>query len=121
MGGQRRVSTLDGRRYHFSQTVSFGIRYPQHSSYVAYRVTSGHPPESHYIGYPVMAIFFNTIGDDFITPGVLDRKSTRLNSSHMSISYAVFCLKKNTCWRTNSAFSVSSVIFTNNIIYLTLF
>src|SRR5438477_6715519 len=30
-------------------------------------------------------------------PGVAakeDRKSTRLNSSHMSISYAVFCLKK---------------------------
>src|SRR5690242_21537527 len=26
--------------------------------------------------------------------GPLDRKSTRLNSSHMSISYAVFCLKK---------------------------
>src|SRR4051812_49949525 len=25
---------------------------------------------------------------------VRDRKSTRLNSSHMSISYAVFCLKK---------------------------
>src|SRR5690242_20818226 len=27
-------------------------------------------------------------------PESLDRKSTRLNSSHMSISYAVFCLKK---------------------------
>src|SRR5438309_6821874 len=26
--------------------------------------------------------------------GGLDRKSTRLNSSHSSISYAVFCLKK---------------------------
>src|SRR5438034_3520768 len=26
--------------------------------------------------------------------GVLDRKSTRLNSSHTVISYAVFCLKK---------------------------
>src|SRR6266571_1429020 len=26
----------------------------------------------------------------------IDRKSTRLNSSHMSISYAVFCLKKKT-------------------------
>src|SRR5699024_12043000 len=25
---------------------------------------------------------------------VADRKSTRLNSSHVSISYAVFCLKK---------------------------
>src|ERR1039458_10183393 len=24
-----------------------------------------------------------------------DRKSTRLNSSHLGISYAVFCLKKN--------------------------
>src|SRR5690606_40228147 len=26
--------------------------------------------------------------------GLLDRKSTRLNSSHVKISYAVFCLKK---------------------------
>src|SRR3712207_8009649 len=28
------------------------------------------------------------------TPHRLDRKSTRLNSSHANISYAVFCLKK---------------------------
>src|SRR5207253_889571 len=28
------------------------------------------------------------------TQGVSDRKSTRLNSSHVAISYAVFCLKK---------------------------
>src|SRR5436853_1878058 len=27
-------------------------------------------------------------------PWALDRKSTRLNSSHLGISYAVFCLKK---------------------------
>src|SRR5438045_7314805 len=27
-----------------------------------------------------------------------DRKSTRLNSSHLGISYAVFCLKKKTTW-----------------------
>src|SRR5258705_5279780 len=27
-------------------------------------------------------------------PDLLDRKSTRLNSSHLGISYAVFCLKK---------------------------
>src|SRR3712207_7773116 len=32
------------------------------------------------------AAFFHDIGD---------RKSTRLNSSHANISYAVFCLKKN--------------------------
>src|SRR5207249_9439687 len=29
-----------------------------------------------------------------------DRKSTRLNSSHVSISYAVLCLKKNTRYLT---------------------
>src|SRR5437870_8961063 len=27
-------------------------------------------------------------------PHTIDRKSTRLNSSHVAISYAVFCLKK---------------------------
>src|SRR5690348_18220785 len=36
---------------------------------------------------------------DSVRPGLcgeIDRKSTRLNSSHPSISYAVFCLKKKT-------------------------
>src|SRR3712207_7575207 len=31
----------------------------------------------------------------FLEP-MIDRKSTRLNSSHANISYAVFCLKKKT-------------------------
>src|SRR5256885_12873336 len=31
-----------------------------------------------------------------ICPRFEDRKSTRLNSSHLVISYAVFCLKKKT-------------------------
>src|SRR5699024_11972215 len=31
---------------------------------------------------------------DDMSPEQIDRKSTRLNSSHVSISYAVFCLKK---------------------------
>src|SRR2546430_11741048 len=38
-------------------------------------------------GYPVV---------DVRCALVLDRKSTRLNSSHSQISYAVFCLKKKT-------------------------
>src|SRR5690242_21381123 len=33
-------------------------------------------------------------GHERAGPQFPDRKSTRLNSSHMSISYAVFCLKK---------------------------
>src|SRR5699024_11580485 len=36
---------------------------------------------------------FHTAGDNHMQA---DRKSTRLNSSHASISYAVFCLKKKT-------------------------
>src|ERR1022692_5003264 len=34
------------------------------------------------------------LSGDFINWSCLDRKSTRLNSSHLVISYAVFCLKK---------------------------
>src|SRR3712207_8644814 len=33
-------------------------------------------------------------GSEQREPGAGDRKSTRLNSSHANISYAVFCLKK---------------------------
>src|SRR3712207_7710144 len=33
-------------------------------------------------------------GNAYSTVEITDRKSTRLNSSHANISYAVFCLKK---------------------------
>src|SRR5438067_8754318 len=36
----------------------------------------------------------NTFPTTFYKQLARDRKSTRLNSSHVSISYAVFCLKK---------------------------
>src|SRR2546428_7450333 len=45
--------------------------------------------------------------------GAQDRKSTRLNSSHDQISYAVFCLQKanniGICWATDLARSKSCV------------
>src|SRR3712207_7587482 len=34
--------------------------------------------------------------ETFEAKHIIDRKSTRLNSSHANISYAVFCLTKNT-------------------------
>src|SRR3712207_8503181 len=40
-----------------------------------------------------------------------DRKSTRLNSSHANISYAVFCLKK----KNNDIYSLKQLIPTTNI------
>src|SRR5438067_6199801 len=42
------------------------------------------------------------IRPDGSTRQQLDRKSTRLNSSHVSISYAVFCLKKKTTYTKRS-------------------
>src|SRR2546427_9527101 len=48
-------------------------------------------------------LLLEQVGADFLqplridggdAPAVQDRKSTRLNSSHSQISYAVFCLKK---------------------------
>src|ERR1035441_10767621 len=44
------------------------------------------------------SVSFSLLSSFPITPGIgkpkPDRKSTRLNSSHLGISYAVFCLKK---------------------------
>src|SRR5690606_13528164 len=48
--------------------------------------------------YNTLEVFENNSAswkDEYQSPAV-DRKSTRLNSSHVKISYAVFCLKKKT-------------------------
>src|SRR5207249_12069318 len=45
---------------------------------------------------PLLPSLRDAPGSFCLTSAALDRKSTRLNSSHVSISYAVFCLKKNT-------------------------
>src|SRR5438045_4850792 len=55
-------------------------------------------------GYHAVQLGFRDIKAKFSTFGLIghaakagsDRKSTRLNSSHLGISYAVFCLKKKT-------------------------
>src|SRR3712207_8788513 len=41
-----------------------------------------------------IALLLSLLGLGLLLAGPLDRKSTRLNSSHANISYAVFCLKK---------------------------
>src|SRR2546430_7257197 len=42
---------------------------------------------------------------------ISDRKSTRLNSSHSQISYAVFCLKKKNIFRDQYNLNVSILTF----------
>src|SRR5207302_9477991 len=48
--------------------------------------------ESGTVSVDAEEVFFASLLDMIGRP--LDRKSTRLNSSHVKISYAVFCLKK---------------------------
>src|SRR3712207_8949045 len=42
--------------------------------------------------------------------GASDRKSTRLNSSHANISYAVFCLKKKKSLNHSSIYQMMSIV-----------
>src|SRR5438477_8661076 len=50
--------------------------------------------DNSHVGYPMRAAGANCRQRALACESAEDRKSTRLNSSHMSISYAVFCLKK---------------------------
>src|SRR2546422_4571538 len=56
------------------------------------RAGGGVVPHHHRRG--VRVIIEGGLDDHPNTSSVIDRKSTRLNSSHGYISYAVFCLKK---------------------------
>src|SRR2546422_3044670 len=57
------------------------------STFTDVTYASGTGKNDRYVGWG--CVFFDPDND-----GWLDRKSTRLNSSHGYISYAVFCLKK---------------------------
>src|SRR6266513_3640130 len=50
-----------------------------------------------------------------------DRKSTRLNSSHVSISYVVFCLKKKIYLSSLFLMGIAKVIITIFLLILTFF
>src|SRR5699024_11651373 len=75
--------------FHYGQTVFEGLK--------AYRTKDNEVqlfrPEKNFIrmNHSNDRLVIPHIDEDF---AVEDRKSTRLNSSHVSISYAVFCLKK---------------------------
>src|SRR5690349_24254020 len=79
------------------------IRRPPRSTLFPYTTLfrSGAGPES---GGKQVERIMGAIANEPAEPGP-DRKSTRLNSSHVEISYAVFCLKKkkkNNKYTTNT-------------------
>src|SRR3712207_8536318 len=50
--------------------------------------------DSYTLALAATVLTAGSLADRFGRRRLLDRKSTRLNSSHANISYAVFCLKK---------------------------
>src|SRR5256885_11562742 len=62
----------------------------------------------------------NVVGGNYRHGGERDRKSTRLNSSHLVISYAVFCLKKKQTKTIIPAFTTTISITPTSLIYISL-
>src|SRR5437763_12685344 len=54
----------------------------------------GFVPRANIIGKPLIIYWSYDAPTEAFSKPMIDRKSTRLNSSHRCISYAVFCLKK---------------------------
>src|SRR6516165_785784 len=81
-------------RLRFAQFAFFflSIRRPPRSTLFPYTTLfrSAHQLSARIMAAPMRAPVQIAVTDG----GALDRKSTRLNSSHSQISYAVFCLKK---------------------------
>src|SRR5687768_16853098 len=95
-----------------SRVLTGNVPNPLAAQYYAQRASAGllitegtqvSPQGVGYIRTPGIHTPAQVAGWKTITDAVQDRKSTRLNSSHGYISYAVFCLKKkkktkyNTC------------------------
>src|SRR5438128_7221497 len=68
------------------------IRRPPRSTLFPYTTLFRSSPSSLPSWMAALSCWFDS--DSVVSAAQADRKSTRLNSSHGSISYAVFCLKK---------------------------
>src|SRR3712207_8151879 len=77
----------------FRSRFAFAEREPEAAVHAAWHRQHGVRNGGRDIATPIAV---NEAEGDFavLSDRILDRKSTRLNSSHANISYAVFCLKK---------------------------
>src|SRR5690606_40857293 len=71
-----------------SEVVDSELKYPWRPSICGATPSVNAEPRTPAVSIPKKLFHFEFVFS------LLDRKSTRLNSSHVKISYAVFCLKK---------------------------
>src|SRR3712207_7406839 len=85
-------------------TLSLHDALPIFSDYWAASITSQHFQQA---GTPFETTVMEWDASSYSSanPPTIDRKSTRLNSSHANISYAVFCLKKKKTHPTTYQFT----------------
>src|SRR5690625_3598822 len=89
-----RTSVLAGAVNELAVCLEF--MYPEHSpcSFAGFKLVVNQPRQR--CAVPVGCLFQVVGMEVALAEHLVDRKSTRLNSSHVAISYAVFCLKKKT-------------------------
>src|SRR5690625_7097478 len=98
IGGARFVASLTGMSY-VSALFIFAVSvliYVTIGGFRAVALTDAVQGSIMFIGTLILLISVIIAGGGVpsIISDLQDRKSTRLNSSHVAISYAVFCLKK---------------------------
>src|SRR5436309_2625640 len=89
--GRERITVHDDSDKAWSELVNFVDAFWKNSDVAVLTSTPASEEQR-------VKLFFSETGASYILGhadvSALDRKSTRLNSSHVKISYAVFCLKK---------------------------
>src|SRR5699024_7041435 len=99
----RLFNTIDFLRVrHLCRVVHSDSRPVRHGYFIDNRRCCRNQIDSEFPFYPLLYDFHMEETQEPCSETKTDRKSTRLNSSHVSISYAVFCLKKKIrCMRIN--------------------
>src|SRR5207253_8070419 len=90
--GLRCVETLTGFKYIGAKLGKYERAIPDHQNYVDLSEEETRKLRLEHSSFYVFG------GEESYGYSGADRKSTRLNSSHVAISYAVFCLKKKKIW-----------------------
>src|SRR2546426_9399475 len=87
----RSFCSLESR---WSPGVTRALGVPAEASVTRHRERNDERSRHLSVSFQRSARWFSAAMPELLQPRGADRKSTRLNSSHLVISYAVFCLKK---------------------------